>query len=69
VQRSLCNYRDGGFPWTTRLHQILFEVRENCYSFTYFYGSGPFNFPKIYRSSMLSAFLFSCGFCLQASGP
>ena len=31
VQRSLCDYRDGGFPWTTRLHQILFQVRENCY--------------------------------------
>ena len=24
VQRSLYDYRDGGFPWTTRLHQILF---------------------------------------------
>ena len=31
VQRSLCDYRDGGFPWTTRLHQILFQVRENSY--------------------------------------
>ena len=29
VQHSLCDYRDGGFPWTTRLHQILFQVREN----------------------------------------
>ena len=31
VQHSLCDYRDGGFLWTTRLHQILFQVRENCY--------------------------------------
>ena len=31
VQRSLCHYRDGGFSWTTRLQQILFKVRENCY--------------------------------------
>ena len=31
MQRSPCDYRDGGFPWTTRLHQILFQVRENCY--------------------------------------
>ena len=28
---SLCDYRDGGFPWTTRLHRIRFQVRENCY--------------------------------------
>ena len=31
VQRSLCDYRDGRFPWTTRLHQILIHVRGNCY--------------------------------------
>ena len=31
VQCSLCDYWDGRFPWTTRLHQILFQVRENCY--------------------------------------
>jgi len=31
VQRSLCDCRDAGFPWTTRLNQILFQVRENCY--------------------------------------
>jgi len=31
VQCSLCYYQDGRFPWTTRLHQILFQVRENCY--------------------------------------
>jgi len=34
MQRSLCNYRDGRFPWTTHLHQILFQVRETvteCY--------------------------------------
>ena len=31
VQRSLCNYWDGGFPWTMCLQQILFQARENCY--------------------------------------
>ena len=31
MQRSVCDYRDGGFSWTTRLLQILFQVRENCY--------------------------------------
>jgi len=31
MQSSLCDYRDGGFPWTTHLHQILFQVRENSY--------------------------------------
>ena len=31
MQRSLCDDRDGGFPWTKLLHQILFQVRENCY--------------------------------------
>ena len=31
VQRYLCDYREDGFPRTTRLHEILFQVRENCY--------------------------------------
>ena len=31
VQSSLCDYRDGEFPWTMRLHQILFQVKESCY--------------------------------------
>ena len=30
VQCSLCDYRDGRILWTS-LHQILFQVRKNCY--------------------------------------
>ena len=55
VQRSVCDCRDGGFPWTTRLHQILlFQVRGNGYRmpvmwlsdltfffFFFFFSSGP----------------------------
>ena len=52
VQRSLCDYRDGGFLWTTRLHQILFQVRENCHRMLWngedsFWGTSYGSFPNI----------------------
>ena len=59
VQRSLCDYQDGGFPWTTRLHQNLFQVRENCYRMLWnvedsFWGTSYGSFPNI---SVVSPFL------------
>ena len=52
VQHSLCDYRDGGFPWTACLHQILFQVRENCYRMLWnvedsFWGTSYGSFPNI----------------------
>jgi len=52
VQRSLSDYRDGGFPWTMRLHKILFQVRENCYRMSWnvedsFWGTSYGPFPNI----------------------
>ena len=52
LQRSLCDYRDGGFPWTKRLHQILFQVRESCYRMLWnvednFWGTSYGSFPHI----------------------
>jgi len=52
VQRSLCDYRDGGSPWTMRLHKILFQVRENCYRILWnvedsFWGTSHGSFPNI----------------------
>ena len=52
VQRSLCDYRDGGFQWRTRLHQILFQVGENCYRMLWnvedsFWGTRYGSFPNI----------------------
>ena len=52
VQRYLCDYQDGGFPWTRRLHQILFQVRENCYRTLWsvedsFWGTSYGSFPNI----------------------
>ena len=52
VQRFLCDWRDGGIPWTTHFYQILFQVRENCYRMLWnvedsFWGTSYGSFPNI----------------------
>ena len=60
VKHSVCDYRDGRFLWTMRLHQILFQVRENCYRMLWnvedsFWGTSYGSFPNISVFSQFKA--------------